>query len=179
MYVAERVRLRRVEKEDLPRYVEWLNDAEVRRGLMIFLPLSNVEEEQWFEEMNKRPPLERPFAVDARTPDGWRHIGSAGLFDFDHVARHAELGIVLGDKEFWDKGYGSDTMRLLLRVGFETLNLERIHLRVYGNNPRAFHVYEKVGFTHEGTLRRHVYREGQYYDVHVMGVLREEWLAAR
>ncbi len=177
MYVAERVRLRRIEKADLPNYVEWLNDAEVRRGLMIFLPLSSVEEEQWFENMLKAPPAERPFAVDAKVGDGWQHIGSCGLFDFQPQAHHAELGIVLGDKNFWDQGYGTDVMNLLLKVGFEVFNLNRIHLRVYGNNPRARHVYEKIGFVHEGSLRQHLYREGQYYDEHVMGILRSEWQA--
>ncbi|TAK11825.1 MAG: N-acetyltransferase [Anaerolineae bacterium] len=177
MFVAERVRLRRIEKADLPHYVEWLNDAEVRRGLKIFLPLSNVEEDEWFETMMKSPLLERPYAIDAKAGEGWAHIGSCALFGFDHTARQAELGIVIGDKDYWNKGYGSDVMRLLLKVGFETLNLNRIHLWVYGNNPRARHVYEKIGFTHEGSLRQHIFREGQYYDVHMMGILRDEWQA--
>lgn len=177
MFTGERVRLRRVEKEDLPRYMEWLNDPEVRRGLMVFLPLSSVEEDEWFETMMKSPPEEKPFAVDARTPEGWRHIGSVGLHDYRPIPRHAEIGIVIGDKTYWDKGYGTEIMGLIIKVAFEVFNLNRVHLRVYGNNPRARHVYEKIGFKHEGTLRQHVYREGQYYDEHMMGLLREEWQA--
>jgi RimJ/RimL family protein N-acetyltransferase len=66
-------------------------------------------------------------------------------------------------------------MRLLLRHGFETLNLNRIFLRVYSHNPRAIHVYQKVGFVEEGILRQAHFHNGDYKDVHIMSVLRSEW----
>ena len=66
-------------------------------------------------------------------------------------------------------------MRLILKHGFETLNLNRIFLRVYANNPRAIRSYEKVGFVHEGTMRQSAYKDGQYIDVVFMSILRSEW----
>jgi RimJ/RimL family protein N-acetyltransferase len=66
-------------------------------------------------------------------------------------------------------------MRLLLKHGFETLNLHRIFLRVYETNPRAIRTYEKVGFVHEGRMRQALYRQGQYHDILLMSVLRPEW----
>src|SRR5262249_23759045 len=79
------------------------------------------------------------------------------------------------DKAYWNRGYGTEALRLLLRHGFHTLNLNRVALRVYGNNARAIHAYEKAGFAHEGQLRQAIYKEGAYRDVLLMSVLREEW----
>ena len=93
------------------------------------------------------------------------------------VAHNAELGIVIGDKAYWDKGYGAEVMHTLLRHGFGTLNLHRIYLRVFDNNPRAIKVYLRAGFTEEGRLREDRYHDGRYNDTIVMGILRAEWAA--
>jgi RimJ/RimL family protein N-acetyltransferase len=105
----------------------------------------------------------------------WRLIGNSSFFDFDWVARSAEVGIMIGDKTVWNQGYGSEVMTVLLRHGFRTLNLNRIYLRVYAENKRAIRAYEKVGFVHEGRMRQAVYKQGSYSDILYMSVLREEW----
>ena len=179
MFYGNHIRLRAVEREDLPRFVEWFNDPEVRHGLMVYLPMSQAEEERWYEHMLERPPLERPFAVDARADDAWAHIGGCSLMDTDARSRRAELGIVIGNKAYWDRGFGTDVMRTLLRYGFETLNLHRIYLRVFETNPRAIKVYQRVGFTEEGRLRESHYLQGRYVDTLMMSVLREEWNVMR
>lgn len=179
MIYGDRVRLRHNEKADLPHYVAWLNDPETRAGINLFLPLSQAEEERWFEEMMEKDPIERPFAVDVREGDGWSHVGSCGLFGFNHRSRSAELGIFIGAKERWGEGIGADTMRTLMRHGFTTLNLNRIFLRVFDFNERAFHLYRSLGFTEEGRLRQNAYFEGQYHDTLLMGMLRTEWESLR
>lgn len=177
MIYGERVRLRDVERDDLPRYVEWLNDPEVRRGLNVVFPLSSAEEEAWFEGVLDRPEAERPFAIDALEGERWVHIGGCGLFDLQQRDRRAELGIMIGDKSRWDQGYGTDSMQVLLRHGFETLNLHRIKLRVFEFNERAIKVYRRLGFVEEGRLRQESYQAGRYWDTLVMGLLRSEWEA--
>lgn len=177
MIIGERVRLRAVEEDDLPRYVEWFNDKEVTRGLPQFMPMSMADERKWFQDQQKVDQIERPLAVDVKEGDTWRHIGGCGLFGFDHQARLAEFGITIGEKSYWDQGLGTEVTRLILEFGFNTLNLQKIVLRVYENNPRARHVYEKLGFVEEGRLRREKYIDGDYYDTIVMGILREEWQA--
>ena len=177
MIYGEQVRLRAVERDDLPHYVEWLNDPEVRRGLNAVFPLSAVEEEAWFENLLDRPEAERPLAIDALEGERWIHIGGCGLFDYEKRARRAELGIMIGDKSRWDQGYGTDAMQVLLRHGFETLNLHRIKLRVFEFNERAVEVYRRLGFVEEGRLRDEQYLEGRYWDTLVMGLLRSEWKA--
>lgn len=178
MIHGERIRLRAIERDDLPRYVMWFNDPDVRRGISLYRPLSQIEEERWYEQMLERSPAERSLAIDAREGDEWVHIGSCGLFNVDRRSQHAEIGIVIGDKAYWDKGLGTDVMRTMLRHGFETLNLHRIYLRVFETNPRAIRVYEKIGFTHEGRLRQHHYLEGRYVDELMMAMLRDEWRSA-
>lgn len=175
MINGERVRLRADERTDLPFFVQWLNDPEVAEHLSFFLPLSQAVEEQWFEAMLKLPREQQPLAIEAHSGEGWKLIGNCGWMDFDWRSRSAEVGLFIGDKTCWDKGYGTEVMRLLLRHGFETLNLNRVFLRVRETNLRGIHVYEKVGFHHEGRLRQAVYQHGLYQDMLIMSVLRPEW----
>ena len=172
---GKRVRLRGAERSDLEKFVTWINDPEVTAGLTLFLPMSSVDEEKWFEHAMQRPQDEKPLVIDMKDGTDWRLIGNSSFFEFDWVARSAEVGIMIGDKTTWNQGYGSEVMRLLLRHGFGSLNLNRIYLRVYAENKRAIRTYEKVGFVHEGRMRQAVYKNGCYSDVLYMSVLREEW----
>ena len=172
---GERVRLRSAEKSDLEKFLVWINDPEVTEGLTFFLPMSSEDEDKWFETVMQRPQEEKPLVIDRKNGDDWQLIGNSGFFGFDWVARSAEVGIMIGEKSIWDKGYGTEVMTLLLRHGFATLNLNRIYLRVYSENKRAIRTYEKAGFVHEGRMRQGVYKHGKYCDVLFMSVLREEW----
>ena len=175
MFYGERIRLRRDERGDLPRFVEWLNDPEVRQYISLNLPISQANEEGWFENMLKRPAEEQPFAIEIREGESWRLVGNCGFFDIDRVASSAEVGILIGDKTYWNKGYGTEVMRLLLKIGFQTLNLNRIFLRVDKANKGGIRAYEKAGFKHEGCLRQGVFSNGCYEDMLLMSVLRSEW----
>jgi UDP-4-amino-4,6-dideoxy-N-acetyl-beta-L-altrosamine N-acetyltransferase len=171
MIYGEKVRLRRVEREDIPTFVRWFNDPEVREFLMMDRPLSTAEEERWFEGQLEDQNSEL-FAIE--TADGV-HIGNIGLHNVNWQHRRAELGIVIGEKECWGQGYGSDAVRTALRFAFETMNLHRVSLRVYEDNARGIRTYEKCGFQHEGRAREAIFRQGRYYDELRMGVLRREF----
>jgi RimJ/RimL family protein N-acetyltransferase len=175
MIYGKRIRLRGVERGDLPRFHEWINDPPVRDGLAVFLPLSMQDEESWFDKTAQREQAEKPLAIEIKDGDGWRLVGNCGFFELDWTSRSAEFGIMIGDRSVWDQGYGTETVQLLLKHGFETLNLNRIFLRVFDDNQRAVRAYRKAGFTHEGTLRQAVFKNGRYHDLHVMSVLRSEW----
>lgn len=176
MIYGERIRLRANERVDLPHFVEWLNDPEVREGISSHLPLSQAIEEQWYENMLKLPRDEQPLGIEVHTEAGiWQLIGNCGFMDFNRRCRSAEVGIFIGDKSYWDKGFGTEVMRLLLKIGFETLNLNRIFLRVFATNLRAIRCYEKAGFVHEGRLRQAEYKHGEYVDFLVMSMLRSEY----
>lgn len=175
MIQGERVRLRAIERSDLPRFVAWLNDPEVLHGLTLYVPMSLAQEETWFENNLKRPAVEQPLVIEIQSPAGWLPVGNAGLHQIDWPNRAAEVGIFIGEKQFWNQGYGREALRLLLEYGFNTVNLHRICLRVYADNPRAIRSYERVGFVHEGRLRQAHYRRGGYIDVLLMSLLRPEW----
>jgi UDP-4-amino-4,6-dideoxy-N-acetyl-beta-L-altrosamine N-acetyltransferase len=171
MIKGSKIRLRRIERADIPTFVRWFSDPEVREFLLINRPISMAEEERWFERQLTDQNSE-VFAIE--TQDG-RHIGNIGLHQLDWIHRSAEMGIVIGEKEFWGRGYGSDAVQTLLGLAFEELNLHRVSLKVYEDNARAIRAYEKSGFQHEGCLRDAIYRKGRYYDELVMSVLRHEF----
>jgi RimJ/RimL family protein N-acetyltransferase len=179
MITGDRIRLRAIERADLAQFVDWINDPEVRQGISAFLPLSMAREEHWFEEMLKRPIEEHPFALEIQQDKKWTLIGSCGIFDIDWISRRAEIGIMIGVKSQWNKGYGTETMRLILKHGFETLNLHRLFLRVFDTNPRAIRAYEKAGFVLEARLREAHFADGRYHDDLIMSVLRLEWEATQ
>ena len=175
MIVGKRVRLRGIEKSDLPRFVEWLNDPEVSRGLSLIVPLSTGQEETWFDNLKNTPKEEHPLGIEVQTPNGWMLIGNLSLMDVDWRNRLAEVGIFIGEKRYWNQGYGRDAMVLMLRHAFFNLGLNRIFLRVFETNPRAVHSYEKAGFVHEGRMRQAHYQDGKFVDVLLMSVLHSEW----
>ena len=177
MIYGERLRLRALERSDVPQYYEWVNDPEVTAGLTLFLPMSTLDEEKWFEDSTQRPQETRPLVIEIQEGDGWRMVGNCSFIELDWVARSAEFGIMIGDKTVWNRGYGTETVLLLLQHGFNTLNLNRISLKVFADNERAIRAYEKAGFVQEGRMRQAVYRQGRYWDVLFMSVLREEWSA--
>ncbi len=174
---GERVRLRAVEHDDVKKFHEWVNDPEVTRGLAMYLPMSLTDEESWFSSLAKRDPKEKPLAIEIRKGKHWKLIGNCAVFEIESVNSNAELGIMIGGKSEWNKGYGAEVMTLLLRHCFETLNLNRAFLRVYTDNIRAVRSYEKAGFVLEGRLREAVFKFGKYEDILIMSVLRSEWLS--
>ena len=174
MIVGERVRLRPIERDDLPRFVEWFADPEVRRHLDLYLPFSMAQEERWFESLQERLDREEAVMLTIETAEG-AHIGNVSLMPINWKDRSAELGITIGDKSYWGKGHGSDAVRTMLKIAFRKMNLHRVFLRVHEDNARGIRCYEKVGFQHEGTMRESVFKEGKYYDVHFMSILKSEY----
>jgi diamine N-acetyltransferase len=174
MLYGEHIRLRGVEREDIPTFVRWFNDPEVRRGLLMYAPMSKAQEERWFEDMLERKD-DFLFAVEALIDGTWVHIGNVGLHRIDWKNRTATFGIALGEKSFWNRGFGTDATRTMLRFAFDELNLNRVELEVFDDNPRAQRCYEKCGFRREGTRRQARFCEGGYHDAHIMAILREEF----
>ncbi len=182
MIYGERIRFRGMEKDDLQFSIHWYNDPDVLQGLGNFLPFSMADEQDWFDKMRARPPEEHNMMIEAKefTPQGdetWKVIGSWGFFNLDRLNSSAEFGITIGEKSYWGQGYATEAVRLLAKVGFDSLNLNRIHLRVFETNTRAIRAYEKAGFTHEGRQRHAAFKDGKYTDLLVMSILRSEYLS--
>ena len=173
---AERVYLRPAERSDIPTFVRWFNDAETLSFVLMRAPMSTAMEERWFESMLETHGKDRFLFVICRLGDGVP-IGNCGLFDINYVDGHAGIGITIGEKALWGQGLGTDAMYALLDFGFGQLRLERLWLEVYDYNARARRSYDKAGFTLEGIERRAVFKQGQFHDVQLMSILRDEWVA--
>lgn len=174
MIYGEGLRLRAVERDDIPTFVRWFNDPEVRRFLLMFAPMSQAKEEQWFEG-KLTSEHDYVFAIEVPVEDGWLHIGNLGLHEIDWVNRSCVFGIFLGERDYWGRGYGSEATRTAVRFAFHTLNLHRVELDVFDFNPRAIRAYEKVGFRREGVRREALYQDGVWHDELVMGILRSDF----
>ena len=173
---GERVYLRPAEKDDLERFVRWFADGEVTRYLALRAPFSLAAEERWFDQMLGAQGKRDYHFVICLIEDG-TPIGTAGLHGISGMEGNAEFGISIGEKAYWNQGYGTEALHAICDFGFGALRLERIQLQVYAPNQRARRSYEKAGFVHEGTQRRALFAEGEFWDVEVMSLLRDEWLA--
>lgn len=171
-----RVYLRAPEVEDIPLFVSWFNDWRTVRTLGRRAPMPRWQESRWFEGMGEWWGKSDYMFVACLLEDD-RPIGNCGLHEISTTDGSAMLGIAVGHPDDRGKGLGTEILRALLAFGFGQLRLERIGLDVYDMNPGARHVYERVGFVYEGTLRHAAFREGAYLDVVRMSILADEWRA--
>jgi RimJ/RimL family protein N-acetyltransferase len=176
MLTGSFVRLRPLEITDLDRCVAWINDPEVKRYLNARYFMSRLAEEEWLRGQAARP-IAYDHAVFAIDTLAGRHIGTVGLSDTRPETRQASLGILIGEKDCWDQGYGTDAVRTLLRFAFDEMNLNRVWLHVNEDNARAIACYRKCGFVEEGRLRQDRFSGGVFQDTIVMGVLAAEFSA--
>lgn len=181
MITGKIVELRPVSLDDYKRQYEWRNDEEtvkLEAGTGMYrhshVPLEKIEEE--FEKsiikLDKREAGEFSIYTMGETPE---LIGGIGYRNLHIVARRCTVGIGIGVKEYWGKGYGTDAMKTLVHYLFTTMNLKRVELETWSGNERAIRSYEKCGFVVEGRLREATYLDGKYFDTIVMGVLKKEF----
>lgn len=171
MLRGRRVTLRALEREDLPRCHRWFNDEEVTKYLLRNDPLSMVEEEGWFEEMV----ADKSRLVLAIEDEKGNHIGNIGLREIDFRNGKATIGITIGEKDCWGKGYGPEAVRLLLKYVFEELRLYRVESAAFAENQRSIRLHEKCGFVREGVRRGVYFRNGRHSDLVLFGILADEF----
>lgn len=175
-YEGDRIYFRPIELPDEPLIRRWINDPRVWHTLSHRTPANECREREWIESHGKRD-NEVVCGIVAR--DGDRLVGSCGLHQINEIDRSAVFGLMIGEVEEQNKGYGSEATSLMLKLGFEEFNLHRIELCVYDFNPRAIRCYEKAGYIREGVRRQAIFKAGQYRDVLTYAVLRHEWESRR
>ncbi|NMB02500.1 MAG: GNAT family N-acetyltransferase [Firmicutes bacterium] len=173
MYTGEKVRLREYRKEDVPKAQGFVNDPEIKR-LMGGIPFPyTLWDEEKFITQQSASNNNYSFAIE--TLENNHYIGGCGLNSLDWKNRVAEIGIFIGDKEYQNRGYGTDALKVLLRFIFDQLNLHKVSLRVLSYNERAIKVYKRLGFRDEGCLRQERFVDGAYHDLLAMGILKDEF----
>ncbi|HRJ76065.1 MAG TPA: GNAT family protein, partial [Anaerolineales bacterium] len=179
IYRGTLVRLASESPETMAKtYIKWDRDSEFHR-LADSAPAQLWSEKKLkdFVEKGQEKQGDKSFRFSIRTLENDILIGSTGLWIQRWSQGDAWLGIFIGEREYWGKGYGTDAMRLIVGYGFSELNLRRITLGLHSYNERALKSYQKVGFQLEGRVRGEGIRDGVRYDDLYMGILREEWLA--
>ena len=164
------VRLRRFEPEDAERYRAWVNDPEIARLIDRSGPVTEAEHSAWYRALVASPTT-AVFAVD-RLTDG-QFIGLAWLYDIHPRHKRAEVRIVIGERSAWGAGFGTDTLRVLARLAFDTLGLEKLWADVLVTNPRGIGAFERAGFVREGLLRADRVQGAGRVDVVRLGIVRD------
>jgi RimJ/RimL family protein N-acetyltransferase len=176
MFKGQRVLLRATTRDDMKRQWEFENDAEIwfwDGGTPQPAPLEMLLAH--FDEQKAGNRNSVSFAIEADN----RYIGHCSLHSFDDTARHCELSIEIGDREYQGKGYGREVIKLLLDYAFEHRNLERVWLATHSENERAIRCYRACGFVEEGRLRRHLFLRGHFVDRIFMGILKEDYVSIK
>jgi RimJ/RimL family protein N-acetyltransferase len=159
-----------IDVNDVEKFTEWLNDLEVTENLIVYSQIISLENEKEFLEK-----LSREHTYSIVDNDSNKLIGNCGFVSIDHLNQTAEVGIFIGDKKYWNNGYGSEALSLLLDYGFKALNLHNVSLRVYSFNERAKKSYEKIGFKIIGKNREALLRGNERHDIIFMDILRNEF----
>jgi RimJ/RimL family protein N-acetyltransferase len=171
--VGEKVALGPHRRDLVPLYQQWMNDFEVTRTLAIgWRPVTWESEETWYARMGQSE-REIGFTIYERTT--LRPVGNTGLHDVDHLNRSAGFGIVIGEKDCWGKGYGTEATVLMLDYAFTGLGLHNVMLTVYANNERGLRAYTRAGFRVMGRRREALRRGGEPIDVVYMDCLATEF----
>lgn len=168
---GEKVSLWVLERTDSELWYQYMNDLEVQQFLNVAGVVLSREAEEAFYEITQKDPNLRIFAI-LTTEE--RNIWNISL-SINQKNRNAELGIVIFDKNYWGKGYGTESMQLLLHYGFDILGLHKIYLNYISYNQRGARVYEKVGFKIIWTRKEHRYYKGSYHDMIEMEILKFEY----
>jgi RimJ/RimL family protein N-acetyltransferase len=174
---GDQIRLTAVNKDDLPAIGRWYEDAGFARlfNATPAMPKSTTQLARWLEDAEKD---QNGYLFAIRPLDENTLLGYVELDGILWSIGTAWLGLGLGRRESWGRGFGTDAMRLVLNFAFNELNLRRVQLSVFSYNERAIALYEKLGFVREGTFREHLQRDGELFDMFLYGLLRREWQPA-
>ena len=155
---------------DAEIFTEWLNDMEVLVNIQLYGSAISLENEKTFLSDLSRG--HNYSIIDLETEE---LIGNCGFLDIDHVNQTSEAGIFIGKKKYWNKGYGTEALSLLIDYGFKALNLHNIMLRVYEFNKSAIRCYEKIGFRQIGKRREALHRNLEKHNVIFMDILQNDY----
>lgn len=160
-------------KDDVETFFEWVNDLQTTKYIMVSTGVPTIDDEyDWFEKSRKDPSKIIFSILDKKSG---KLVGNCSLMKIDHVDRKAELGILLGDKDYRKEEYGSEAAALLLDYGFNTMNLHSIYLKMFDYMKENIASFKKLGFREVGVLREARFFDGCYCNTIIMDLLNKEF----
>lgn len=171
-----RIRLVPIDRDaHIDNFLRWFNDPEVTRWLARDWPMTRLGEEKWIDRISVSE-TDLTWAVLDETG---RHIGSTGVHRIDWRSRSAGTGTVIGEKDAWGKGYGTEIMRVRSTWAFENAGLNRLASECFAGNLASARCLEKVGYRRIGIARQRYFRGGRWHDCILWDYLAEEYFAGR
>ncbi len=172
--IGDKAVLRLIEENDInKRYLSWLNDKEITRYMDTGTFPTSLRELKDFYGRIANSKNDVMFAIVSKKNN--LHIGNIKLGGINWIHRYADLGIMIGDKRYWGKGYGREACCILLEYAFHKLNLNKVILGVYSIHKSAISAYMKVGLRIEGRIENMLYIDGRYIDKLIMGISRKDF----
>jgi RimJ/RimL family protein N-acetyltransferase len=176
MLKGKLVVLRPVQKSDITYFLKWYNDPEVIQYSGMYLPMTEMAAQKRIEDLGiSKSTTDAVFVIEIIEGDKSKPIGDIGLYRIKSKDHNATLGIDIGDKEYWSKGYGTEAAELIIKYGFEQLNLHRISSSTFSFNARSVKLHLKIGFKEEGRRHEVFFKNGEYCDEVMFGLLRKDW----
>lgn len=169
---GQKVNLRPLCRADISNLTRWINDPDVREFIANCLPQTEKQEEEWF---NKLGSDEKNVGLGIETKDGVL-IGTMGVHQINWIDRICTTGALIGDKDYWGRGYGTDAKMILLDYIFNTLNLHKVCSSVISYNKRSLYYSLHCGYKIEGRRRKQIFRKGRYWTLIELGLFKKEWL---
>lgn len=170
---GKKTTLRPVSEEDIPLFVSWVNDPEVRQFVSNRFPCTEGFEKKWVENLGQKQDKDVVLVIEV----SGKPIGLMGIHKIDWLNRIGTTGAMIGEKEYWGKGYGTDAKMVLLDYAFNVLGLRKIMSRVFAFNGRSLAYSLHCGYKEEGRLRKQHFAGGEFHDEIILGIFREEWLS--
>ena len=167
--IGQKCYLSPIDINDFKKYAQWWNDPELVKYLQ-----NNwvITAEKQKENLISKSKLHHYSIIDNGTND---LIGEVCFVDINYVNRCGEISIIIGNKEYQNKGHGKEALKLLIDYGYQSLSLNCIFLKVYEKNERAIRCYKSVGFKQSGMIRKGAYYNQSYDNFLIMDILPDEF----
>lgn len=157
--------------EHIKIYHKWVNDPIVRTYVGVEFPETlEVIKKEWFSDIRD----EKNIWLEIWHKENQIPVGLVGFFQISNLHRRAELGIIIGESEYWGKGIGTEAINLIINYGFNTLNYRKILASVNTPNIRSLGMCKKIGFIEEGHQKDMDYIDGKWTDIILLGIFKKD-----
>ena len=169
---GERIYLREVRLSDVnANYHRWMNDPEIIRYLESRFSANSMDAIKDFVDKMLKDRDNIFMAIILK--DGDRHIGNIKIGPINRIHLFADVGLMIGERDCWGKGYATEALRLVADYAFKTLKLHKLTAGCYDVNKGSEKAFKKAGFVVEGIRKKHRYCDGIYVDSIILGLLND------